>query len=79
MSTMHGIVESAKEMSLALNSQTNGRKQNLFGIVIIRYLPEKILLTSIISPVLHVSFQILSSHNKLQRRLGLFSRQEKFL
>ena len=25
---MRGIVESAKEMSLALNSQTNGRKQN---------------------------------------------------
>ena len=79
MSTVRGIVESAKEMSLALNSQTNGRKQNLFGIVIIHYLPEKILLTSIISPVLHVSFQILSSHNKLQRHLGLFSRQEKFL
>ena len=27
---MRGIVESTKEMSLALNSQTNGRKQNRY-------------------------------------------------
>ena len=27
---MRGIVESAKEMSLALTSQTNGRKQNRY-------------------------------------------------
>jgi len=54
-------------------------KLDLFGIVIIRYPPEKVLLTSVISPLLHISFQILSSHNKLQRRCGLFSRQEKFL
>lgn len=49
-------------------------KLDLFGIVIIRYPPEKILLTSVVSPVLQVSFQMLSSHNKLQRRRGLFSR-----
>jgi len=79
-----GFVPESKKLSAPISAQgyraTNAvatEKLDLFGIVIIRYPPEKILFTSVISPVLQVSFQILSSHNKLQRRRGLFSRQEK--